>query len=581
MKSIPYSKIVSILSYLWLAAACLIPISMAAFVVAAYSPVQHLDQWEEMFWLKTYYAGEAHVADLFRLHNRHPIFVPRLLYLIDIFVFHATNIFLIPMAYIIQASACAILAREAWIVPGLSRPLVRFLVGVYLIFLFSARQYGNFTWGFQVQFILVFAAAVAAAVCFAKYADSRSGDSPNDSTGPRWLILCLICAIVSTFSMANGMLIWPALIMVSLISKQRVKDTVAIAVPFLAVVLLLILLGFRNRDLGAAISQPIRPFMFLLRYLGSPFSRSSDLAAVAGAIGLLLGTAVCAWYLLRSGRLNRFRIAHMIIITFILLSGVATSVARFDAREATPLSSRYSTPAFIFWACTLSLLLYEADQWRRLRKAIVPAVACVILSICAVSIVPLHLAFGARAREAKRVRDESGLALVAGIRNEKHLGALHPRETEAVISMVPLLREKRLSMFNYDWAQYVGENMSSLFIASESNVCLGQFEAAHHFRGEEGSAQSGVRAFGWAWDSHVEKPCPLVLLVDNKGVIRGIARSGYYRDDLLAQVKNESAKNSGWVGFATYEKGLSLYAYALSADKSAVYRLRGVYSGGK
>jgi hypothetical protein len=142
---------------------------MAVFVVAGYSPVQHLDQWEEMFWLNKYYAGEARIADLFRLHNRHPIFVPRMMYLIDIFVFHATNIFLIPMSFLIQVSTCMLLVREVWIVPNMSRPLARFLAGVYLVFLFSARQYGNFTWGFQLQFVLVFAAAVAAAVFFSLF----------------------------------------------------------------------------------------------------------------------------------------------------------------------------------------------------------------------------------------------------------------------------------------------------------------------------------------------------------------------------------------------------------------------------
>jgi hypothetical protein len=340
------------------------------------------------------------------------------------------------------------------------------------------------------------------------------------------------------------------------------------------------MLGFRNSSLAAAFSQPIRPFMFLLQYLGSPFTVSPNLAtaAAAGSVGLLLAVALCGRYLLRPDRLNRFRIAHLTIIAFILLSGAATSVARFAAPEATPLSSRYTTAAFIFWACTLSLLLYEASQWPRVRKALGTTVVCIILIVVAISIVPLHLAFGAWAKEAKRAREESGLALVVGIQNEQYLKELHPRKTKEVISMVPLLREKRLSMFNREWAHYVGKNMSSLFIAAESNVCVGQFRATRRLRGEEGSAQSGVRAFGWAWDMQAEKPCPLVLIVDNDGVVRGIARTGYHLDNPPPLVKNESARNSGWSGYATYEKGLSLYAFALSADKSVVCRLRGVRS---
>jgi len=225
------------------------------------------------------------------------------------------------------------------------------------------------------------------------------------------------------------------------------------------------------------------------------------------------------------------------------------------------------------------LIFYEADQWRRLRKVIVPTTVCIVLVASAVFVAPLHLAFGEKVKEAKRVRDEAGLALICGVQDEEYLGALHPRKTEEVIAMVPLLREKRLSMFNYDWAHYIGRNLSALFAPGASNDCQGRFDAARRLHGGEGSEQYSVCVFGWAWDSQAEKPCPLVLLVDGEGVVRGIAKSGYYRDDLPTQNANESVKNAGWMGFATCPKGLPLFAYAVSFDGSAVCRLPGVYTG--
>ena len=301
-------------------------------------------------------------------------------------------------------------------------------------------------------------------------------------------------------------------------------------------------------------------------------------AALIGAAGLALGTAACGFCLLRPDRLNRFRRTHVVLIIFVFFSAAATSIGRFDARNASPLAGRYATASFLFWASALSLFLHEASHRPRWRRTAIPGIVCAVVILCAISVVPLHIAGGSRAVAAKHFLDEASLALVSGVRDERYLQSLYFPDTDELLSVVPMLRERRLSMFRPDWANYVGKELTSSFAVSEGDECLGQFDGVKPLSRSGESAVTDLRVSGWAWDQRAEKPCPLVLIVDDAGVIRGIARSGYPREDLLAHVDNKRIKDSGWVGFATCEKGCRLRAYAVSADESTAYRIGGVYA---
>jgi hypothetical protein len=225
----------------------------------------------------------------------------------------------------------------------------------------------------------------------------------------------------------------------------------------------------------------------------------------------------------------------------------------------------------------VSLLFHQACEARRWRRFAVPSLVCCVVVVCGVSIAPLHLAGGERAVTARRIRDEAALALVVGIRDERYLQSLCFKNPDKLAAVVPMVREKRLSMFSPDWANKVGESIRASFEIYEAPLYHGQFERAYPLGGEDDPGRTELRLEGWAWDPAAERPPPLVLLVDDADTIRGVARPVNSRKKLLASAEDKASTGSGWIGFAKCEAGCRLRAYAVSADESSAYRLPGVY----
>lgn len=162
-------------------------------VLTGYVDVPFWDQWG-------YVQDGALWSHPLKHHNEHQILAARVFYTIDAWL-GGRQIFNIASTLAIQlGSACALtlLARAAGATGR--RTLLALLVS--LSFTFSASQYENFIWGFQVQFALVFAAVVAGSLFSVLYA--RAGRR-------LWLGLAIASALVSACSMANGLLAAPLL----------------------------------------------------------------------------------------------------------------------------------------------------------------------------------------------------------------------------------------------------------------------------------------------------------------------------------------------------------------------------------
>src|ERR1017187_7558396 len=86
---------------LWICVAALV-FSTLLVVIRTYTPVPKWDYWGEVYWLKQYYAGHWHVSDLWRQHNEHRIFFPRLFFLIDWGVFKGTSVFLLVSIFLLH-----------------------------------------------------------------------------------------------------------------------------------------------------------------------------------------------------------------------------------------------------------------------------------------------------------------------------------------------------------------------------------------------------------------------------------------------------------------------------------------------
>src|SRR5262249_8378828 len=91
--------------------------------------------------------------------------------------------------------------------------------------LFSAQQYVNFFWGFQVQFMLVYCAAVGAL-----FALLNSTEDRRDRVGRIWFAGGIGLGGVGTFSMGNGLLTWPVLLLAAFWLRIPLRRILIIAV---------------------------------------------------------------------------------------------------------------------------------------------------------------------------------------------------------------------------------------------------------------------------------------------------------------------------------------------------------------
>src|SRR5258708_4274202 len=187
---------------IWLLAA-LTMISTLIVITNTYTPLPLFDQWA--YWRSGPDYQNHFWREVFRQHSEHRIAIPRLLFLIDHHVFRGTNVFLLASSFALQLGTSALFLFLAVRRSALSLVSRWNLGGALLACLFTAQQFTNFTWGFQVQFIMVYFATFAALTLLYIGAERSR----------LWLIPVIASGFVASFSMANGLLVWPWLIVLA------------------------------------------------------------------------------------------------------------------------------------------------------------------------------------------------------------------------------------------------------------------------------------------------------------------------------------------------------------------------------
>lgn len=143
----------------------------------------------------------------------------------------------------------------------LSRNAAWTLIGVLFAFLFSSVQSQDFCREAGIYGSIAFAALALGFQAHCKRFD-------------RYFWISCICALLGTYSMGQGLLIWPILIAFSLFNQRKGKQIWAlIAFTFLAVFLYLLPFGSLNSENSNPNLIQIKPtFQYLLYFLGNSFN---------------------------------------------------------------------------------------------------------------------------------------------------------------------------------------------------------------------------------------------------------------------------------------------------------------------
>jgi cbb3-type cytochrome oxidase subunit 3 len=187
----------------------ILPALLALFFIKTYAV--NVSAWDDLRFVPLFdkvYTGHLSFGDLFAQHNEHRIFFPRLAMLgLGVLTHHNTNIECYFSWFLLCLIGCVLFLVYIREFGTKETALVAFIPISWLIF--SVRQSGNLLSGFQMQFYMMILFLILAFYLLAT------------SSSLRWrFALSVACGVISTFSLANGLLVWPIGLMLILWMRQ-------------------------------------------------------------------------------------------------------------------------------------------------------------------------------------------------------------------------------------------------------------------------------------------------------------------------------------------------------------------------
>lgn len=511
-------------------------------VTANYSPTPYQDQWATIPLWQGLSEGTATARDFFVQHNEHRIFFPRLVFMADFAWFQGRNILNLAAIGAIQAAAAALYLRAC----GRFRSLTLLAAATSAALMFSLLQWENLFWGFQVQFVGVFAAGAWAIWLFC-----RSFEGEPRIARPS-LIAALLLLGVAAFTLANGLLAGFAMMLTALTARRRPME-VLVVLGATVILLAAYLAGYHtvqgHSPPRLILERPVDYLAYVLIYLGNPWRAGSvGLAVATGLIGVA-ATAAMGVLVARDGGRDRARAAMFGIVLFIGMTAGVTALGRLSFGVEQALSSRYVTPANHFWAAhaVFWALTAQAEARAWLSRAVASAVIAAGLFL-----IPFQRQGQIQLADTHERVLAGASALLADTNDLDAIRTLYPDVT-IPLQMSPFLRTRRLSLF----ADAPAEAAGAPFARAITPGCEGGLDLLE----PAPNSPTAWRARGRAWDPQAARPFSHVVLTDEAGKVLGVG---------LGNVLHGSDHGrAGWIGSLSRGVGTQVIAYGLRVDGSA------------
>ena len=560
----PASLVLGIASLLTAAAVC----SATCFILyLCYNPVPWSDMWEYWAWVRKY---QGHLLwHLAAQHNEHRLAVARLFFLFDQYAFGGTQKALAVLIPLIQVAHAAALALLAFGMASVRRSTAWFLAAVALACLFSSQQFANFTWYFQIQFVAVYCGATFSCVALLQSAKQEMRASEGAVRGRWWLWVTVVLAVGTTYSMANGLLIWPVLVALGIALRIKRSERVLLT----AAGILFWLLYFIGYTKPAESASPLHALahlpkflLFFVTVIGSPFAdlisavvRPGEhallegLCAAAGSAGLLLSfTWIAIWRAndkgnQEAGANTQSNLVYFHIWIFVLLSILLIASGRFSMPLSEALTSRYTTPALLYWLLLVTPFIVHLEHTRRpAGKWLSSSSKLVTLALLIAFMLfdaPDHAEY---ARSYQGYLSETEAAMSNNVFDPEAWTRVKYK-LDWLLSLTDFLRERSLSVYHQPWRGWLGDNIAQHYRVSAAGSCQGNIDRVTAIR----SVRAGYKLEGWAWRNPTKKSYRLLLITDGEGIIAGSGLGGLERRDVATLFRASHAITSGWQGYVS------------------------------
>jgi hypothetical protein len=541
-------------------------------IVTSHSLVPLWDEWTEIDALATAPHHRLPLSWLWAQHSEHRVVFYRLLLLADVNLFHGKHWISFWCMAAVQILCLAILA---WMLhfSGVRGTLWRAIVGLAGFALFCPSQWENFGWAFQISFLLPGFFLVLALSAILKYHRSLQQLRPQRL----YLALSILAAAAATYSNANGIVLWPLLLLVAIALVPRLEviaSYIGFGVTFIALYLdHYVGPSYHSSPLNS-LRHPLRLFEYVAGYLGVILPAwvgiRSLLAVSSGTLGLLVALAVVVQVLWRQKR-EPLQIALLGLMFFALATAFLTALGRLGFGLEQAFSSRYQTFNLLFWFSTVSLVLLIADRTiSSLRTLVLAAMSAVML--LAFAVFPLGLkASSTRTQQA----EAAATALLTGVPAKDALGVLYD-ESIVVLRDADYFRQQHLFMFSDVQNDQMGRLLSSTYRTSSPQQCQGQVTTVERILPgelEDRDISDALRISGSATDRFSRTPARKFLIVsDDKIVGYGASVAGPFAAKHSEIVRKKASVE--WLGFARLPRDASMIdAYAVDSSMGTACHL--------
>ena len=572
-----FENLANALSYGVLAGGA-ITVALAIYVaVLGHSKLPFWDEWMQIDFAAN--EGPGHTLDwLWRQFNQHRVVIPKLFLLADLRWFRATQTSQVVSNFGLQFLHLALLGWSLRVLGGWRGPLWRTAMGLLAFCLFCPSQWPNLVMGFTglCNFLPPLFASLSTAGLLLYWRSLREG-KPLSARWP-YLALCIAAATCGTFSLSNGNLVWPLLVVAALLLRLGITALVAI-VGVAAAGIAAFFYNYTVYITAGSLSSPGEPVAlakFILVYFGSSWVTANiRTAEILGLAGVLIFLVV-AWrmpsYFKSAPAIS---VQFGVLLLFALATGMVTAPGRVVFGLEGAFSGRYQSFALLFWGCMAVLLLgqYASAAAERRYLVLSQAALLAVMLFAAMKAGPLLL----KVRWQGFNVNAAAAALEMGAPDTAQLGWAHA-QPDYPRGFVPFLRDARLSVFTDPEPFLLGLPLSSQFQILGAEDCAGAVESTKNLTG---SWPGTLRIDGWAWNAR-EGKAPSKIIVTSDGIISGLGVGGDIRP--AKQVRGRST--SGFTGFTAYVRDVSrtnaVDVYAVSrADGKAVCRIATVRPEGE
>lgn len=430
--------------------------------------VPYYDEWVVVQLFQKYHTGELHFSDFYAQHNEHRILFPRVILLIIGILSGFDTVIEMYFIQVLVATVMLVLFLKlkdqfrfsiaripAWFIP------IPFLI-------FSWRQYENFLWGLMITFVL----PIAASVLSFFFLDRLKNLDEKKRARRHWrnFALGVIFAVVSSFSMAMGLLVWAAGIfqLLALPGKKTKKYLYFGIWTFLGI---LTWIGYfrgyvkpaNHPSLFYVLSHPVEVFKSFLIFLGYSLYWDEFLSFAAGII-LFAITVILVIIIVKKGlvRENSFWLT-LLLFSFLAVGSILVGRAGFG--KGVPLWSRYTTYSI---PIVVSLYVLSVNLiYKKPRSNIVKVIPTVLLILITTGSVFSYINGYKVGKEWHLLRKYQAVnILTIEIQPDQALKGIFPS--------IPVLRDlaKQMKMLNYS----VYRERYDYFIAGDKGLISRQKE---------------------------------------------------------------------------------------------------------